>query len=333
VAPRKTIGGSNVVAPRAKRDTYLGAAALLLGICQFAYVLRHGIEIDLLHDMGRWAIAAYSVGICRCLAIAVGLAFVGLGFLGASEARARRVRTGACCIAVGYLLGVMGLTLYNFPDPLGRMTHIYHGYQLVRVAAGLLGMLAGLCLAWAFSTKVQLAYDDRARARNRRLAWAGVFYTLNAALWIVIHMLYENEWRFWFHGLTGIAGMEVYLLARMAGDVLWLVAAAVATVGFFRASRSNALDSAGQLGRRERLLALTSALVVLSVALFAVGTVSAPWPGARPFTSWKTAAWWWIFWLEGLEFVLPGIMAAIGLSSSRSRHARPAEHVTGHSSD
>ena len=73
-------------AARYRRDTYLGVAALLLGIFQFVDVLRDATAMTL-PVPGRWWTAAYSVSIGTDLAVFVGFVFVGSGFLGRHESR------------------------------------------------------------------------------------------------------------------------------------------------------------------------------------------------------------------------------------------------------
>jgi hypothetical protein len=303
------------IAARYTRDTYLGVAALLFAVLQFVNVLQDATAMTL-PVVGKWWTATHSVSICAELAVFVGFVFVGSGLLGRHENRSRKIRSGACCIAGGFLLAAVGLVLYAFQYPLARFVHLYHGYQLVGVVAYLVRAVAALWVAWAFSAKNPVDSHARAALRNRRLAWAAVFYALGAVLSIAVHMLYLDVWTFWAHWLSYGTGMAIFLVARQAGDLLRLGAATLAAVGFFVASRPAALGSSGRFARRERLLAWASALLVLSAILFAWGTVSVDWH-VRPFAGWTTATYWWLTWLGGLEIAPPAILAAIGFASSR----------------
>jgi hypothetical protein len=304
-----------VSAHRTKRDTYLGGAALLLGVCQVAFVLYDGILISAFPRAGGWAIAAWSVEICRYVLVMGGLLLAGFGFLRSGNARARMIRSGAFCIAGGYLLAATVTILYGCQYPFGNFVHLYHGFQVALVVARVTGMLAAVWVARAFSAKLPADSSEAARTRNLRLGWAAAFFTITAVLWIVIHMLNENEWHFWARGLPLRPDLALYFFGRLAGDVMWVTAGALAAAAFLLTARRGAVGNRGWRARREGMLADASALFALSAVLYAVGNVSVRW--FQPFTSWREAAYSWIGWLAGVEVILPGVLAAIGFTLSR----------------
>jgi hypothetical protein len=308
-------GGLAGASPRTKRDRYLGAAALLLGVCELAFILSDAILISLFRQNGGWAVASWSVEACRFAFVTVGLSLAGLGFLGSVSGRARMIRAGAYCIAVSYVLAAAATILYGFQHSLDAFVHLYHGLQIVLVAARVAALLAALWVAWAFSAKLTGASSEVTRTRNLRLGWAAAFFACDGALWIAVHMLNENEWHFWARGLPLRSDLAFYFFGRLGGDVMWVVAAALAAVGFFLAARRRATGTMTRLALRERLLAYASALFALSAVLYVVANISVRW--FHPFTNWKEAAYSWIDWLAGAEGVLPGVLAAIGFSLSQ----------------
>ena len=245
--------------PRSRRDTYLGTAAIAVSVysaLDFGRLVALNRHVGPLLSLGGAAIILILLG---ALIKAFGFAWAGAGFLGYGSARASRFRRAGYILAGGCGLVFLGDALaylispyyYGYPFggwelALGVAVTAYHG--LAAVAALLVARSFGRARRW--------------HSRNAMLGWAAVVLGGGSAL-----LLFWDIGSLKF-GLSNIGLWEpVYQTHTLeAGwSVSWLVALAVAAVGFFSASRvSRSLPDNRPTRRAGFLMVAAVALVVAS---------------------------------------------------------------------
>jgi hypothetical protein len=295
-----------------RRDTYLGAAAVVLAV---GYLLNAAAVVY----RSPWppslslVFASALLAPAGQVARAVGFILVTVAFLATRSRRDRRLRRAGQVLAGGFCASFLGSALYLFAilqtplSPSLSLSAVFWVERGARLAFYLLAAAAALLVASAFARE-----NDGAR-RNRLLAWASV--TLGAGFGSILLYDLVVFWG-WFSDAAAQGA------TRLGADLFSILAAVVAALGFFAVAKPHQSPSSGLLARRERVLAYAATLLVISYLLEAaanlifmsrVGRAAASLGDHSVFTSYLLDA------LVSIAFMAASLLALVGfVVSSRS---------------
>lgn len=213
-------------AERARRDTYLGVAALLLAV-------------GCLIGLSGWPKV-------------VGFALAAAGFLGPVRRRRKLLRIAALALAVGlaWLYTVRTLQAFGlFGDAFGegRMS-LGHALAILFYLPTFVGVVLAF---WAFAPR----HDHERRER-----WLGWGASAVAAGGVVAFLYYALPWEI----TDGIIPSDWARAVRLGDLFFWTLALSTAAWAFFRSAGEAASPARSRVARRDGLLALASVWLALS---------------------------------------------------------------------
>jgi hypothetical protein len=181
---------------KTQRDRLLGIAALLLAARYLLFTMGVASSIRS-YNFGSLRLAATTVLVLLgdCVRVA-GFIFVALCFLGASDDRARKPRSGTWVIAGGFFAIFASSAIavgYDLSRPQSPLSGSLAGRSIVQVLATLgLGTACALA-AFAFGSETRAGRRRRPSGRDRGLGVASIGFAVAFALSVIADLLGRPE--------------------------------------------------------------------------------------------------------------------------------------------